>query len=195
VSDEIDDKLKYAQGLYKDVLDWYRSAESKAQVLLAIDGTFLAFLTGSIFTEPDKIKRTIGWETWFLLGLMSLFLVCSIISALLCLWSRIDLLAIHIKMPNDEKPDTSKVETYESDVMWFFQKISYLKKDRFLSSILKVDKYFTIQALANESFVLSKNVSKKHFWVDLGFFFIVITLILFLSAGISYLVRSVQLAQ
>jgi hypothetical protein len=49
VSDEIDDKLNYAQSLYTNVLDWYRSAESKAQVLLAIDGTFLAFLTGLIF--------------------------------------------------------------------------------------------------------------------------------------------------
>ncbi len=171
-------------------MGWYNSAESKAQILLAIDGTFLAFLTGSIFTEPDTIKSTVasfGWETWFLLGLMSLFLVCSIISALLCLWSRIDL-----KLPTNKKVDTSKMPSYESDAMWFFQKIACLSEDSFLSGILKLDKNVMIQVLAKESLELSENVSKKHFWVDLGFIFIVLTLILFLSAGISYLIRSVQ---
>lgn len=194
--DEIlDDKLDYVQNLYKDVLDWYRSAESKAQILLAIDGTFLAFLTGSIFAEPDKIKNIIaffGWETWLLLGLMSLFLVGSIISALLCLWSRIELSATPIKTLNDEKVDISLIGIYEYNVMWFFHKIAHLKKDKFRRSIFQVDKNFTIRVFADETFLLSGNVSKKHVWIDLGFFFIVITLILFLSAGISYLARSVQ---
>lgn len=187
--DEIDDKLNYVQNLYNNVLGWYNSAESKAQILLAIDGTFLAFITGSIFTEPDTIKSTVasfGWETWFLLGLMSLFLVCSIISALLCLWSRIDLKLL-IK-----KVDTSKMPGYESDAMWFFQKIACLNEGSFLSGILNLDKNDMIRVLAKESLELSKNVSKKHFWINLGFIFIVLTLILFLSAGISYLTRSVK---
>lgn len=60
-------RLEYAQRLYESVLDWYNSADSKAQVVLAIDAGFLAFLTSTVFSEPDKLRVIFvefNWVTW-----------------------------------------------------------------------------------------------------------------------------------
>ena len=65
-------KLEYSRRLYDDVLDWYKSADSKAQVVLAIDTAFLAFLTSAIFSEPDKLRAILAvfsWITWLNLAL------------------------------------------------------------------------------------------------------------------------------
>ena len=47
--------LEYTRRVYESVLGWYKSADSKAQVILAIDGAFVAFLTGTIFVKPDDL--------------------------------------------------------------------------------------------------------------------------------------------
>src|SRR5688572_10570160 len=73
--------VEYARRLYDDVLGWYRSAESKAQIVLGIDGAFLAFLTGAIFTKPDELNAKIqAFSPWTctLLGLMTVCLLTSV---------------------------------------------------------------------------------------------------------------------
>jgi hypothetical protein len=49
--------LDYSRDLYKLILDWYKNADSKAQVLLTLDGVFLTFLTTSIFTNPEESSK------------------------------------------------------------------------------------------------------------------------------------------
>ncbi len=187
-----DDALKYTTRLYDNVLDWYKSADWKAQVLLTIDGIFLAFLTSSIFVAPSQLKEVFkffGWETWFLFGLMSLCLVGSIVSALLCLWSRIHYPAAIDKLLIAKNVNVKNMETYKPEVMWFFQMITRLDREKFPEKLLNIDREFAIRVLANEIFVLSGNVYKKHVFVDYGFFLLGFTLILFLSVGISYIAR------
>jgi hypothetical protein len=86
-----DEALEYTRDLYKLVLDWYGNADTKAQILLTIDGAFLAFFTSSIFAKPEDLGFIIDkfWAgTWIFLGLMCICLVGSIVSALNCLRSR-----------------------------------------------------------------------------------------------------------
>lgn len=85
-------KLEYSRRLYDDILGWYKSADSKAQVVLAIDTAFLAFLTSTIFSEPDRLRAIIAifsWITWLNLALMLLSLIVSIGASIFCVWSRI----------------------------------------------------------------------------------------------------------
>jgi hypothetical protein len=84
--------VSYARRVFSDVLHWYRSADTKAQVLLTIDGIFLSFLTGAIFSKPEDLAamtQRFAWPTWVLLTLMCLTLNASIVSAIMCLWSRV----------------------------------------------------------------------------------------------------------
>jgi hypothetical protein len=89
---EMSEALDYSRRLYERVIDWYKNADSKAQIILTLDGAFLTFITSSIFKNPDelsKITQRFTFYTWLFLILMCLCLVGSIIIALMCLWSRV----------------------------------------------------------------------------------------------------------
>ena len=84
--------LAYSNLLFANIVDWYRNADSKAQIILTLDGALIAFLTTSIFRKPgelSEITRSLTLRTWLLLTAMCVCLVGSIISALMCLWSRV----------------------------------------------------------------------------------------------------------
>jgi hypothetical protein len=83
--------LEYARRLYANVLDWYKLADTKAQLLLTIDGAFITIIAGAIFGNPEATSdraRQFGPETWVLLAVSALALLASVACAALCLWSR-----------------------------------------------------------------------------------------------------------
>lgn len=184
-------RLEYAQRLYESVLDWYKSADSKAQVVLAIDAGFLAFLTSTVFSEPDKLRAILAefnWITWLTLTLMLLSLIVSIGSSIACIWSR-------MYSSNEVKRIIKKAElefqnpnTYPPEkIMWFFQFIEGLNQQKFQATLESIDEEFELKVLAEEIYILSKNVCEKHFIVNIGFGFAALSLILFAVAAVSYL--------
>jgi hypothetical protein len=137
-------RLEYAQRLYESVLDWYKSADSKAQVVLAIDAGFLAFLTSTVFSEPDKLRAILAefnWLTWLTLTLMLLSLIVSIGSSIACIWSR-------TYSANEVKRIIKKAElecrdsnTYPPDkIMWFFQFIEGLNQQKFQATLESIER-------------------------------------------------------
>jgi hypothetical protein len=184
-------KLEYSRRLYDDVLDWYKSADSKAQVVLAIDTAFLAFLTNTIFSEPDKLRAILAvfsWVTWLNLTLMLLSLIVSIGSAVFCVWSRIYSLKevkqiIKKAESRCQDPDKYPPET----IMWFFQFIEVLDQKKFQATLESTEEEFELKVLAEEIYILSRNVRKKHLAVNIGFGFAALSLIFFVIAAVSYL--------
>ncbi|QKQ77336.1 hypothetical protein [Nostoc sp. TCL240-02] len=184
-------KLEYARRLYDSVLDWYKSADSKAQVVLAIDTGFLAFLTSTIFSEPDKLRAILAafsWVTWLNLILMLLSLIVSIGSTVFCVWSRIySLKEVKqiIKKAESKYQDTDK---YPPEmIMWFFQFIEALDFHKFQATIKSIEEEFELKVLAEEIYILSRNVRNKHLAVNIGFGFAALSLIFFVMAAASYL--------
>lgn len=84
--------VEYTRKLYDDVRSRYENADTKAQVVLAFGGAFLALLSGIIFSKPGDLREIVSlfsvW-TWAMLALATLCLIGSIISAMICLWSRV----------------------------------------------------------------------------------------------------------
>jgi hypothetical protein len=184
-------RLEYAQRLYESILDWYKSADSKAQVVLAIDAGFLAFLTSTVFSEPDKLRAIFAefsWVTWLNLTLMLLSLIISIGSSIACIWSR-------MYPSNEVKRIIKKAELECQDsttyppkkIMWFFQFIEGLDQHKFQVTLESIGEEFELKVLAEEIYILSKNVRKKHVAVNIGFGFAALSLILFVVAAVSYL--------
>ncbi|MBW4519036.1 MAG: hypothetical protein KME16_04965 [Scytolyngbya sp. HA4215-MV1] len=184
-------QLEYARRLYESVLDWYKSADSKAQVVLAIDTGFLAFLTSTIFSEPDKLRVILAefnWVTGLSLALMLLSLIVSIGSSIACIWSR-------IYSTNEVKRIIKKAESqcqnsdiYPSEkIVWFFQFIEGLDQRKFQVTLESIEEQFELKVLAEEIYILSHNVRKKHLAVNIGFGFAAFSLILFVVAAVSYL--------
>jgi hypothetical protein len=185
--------LEYARRVFDNVTDWYKNADSKAQVLLGLDGGFLAFLTSSVFAKREEVLRvvqTFKTDTWVLLGLMSATLTASIISALCCLWSRTYRKSQVDKALADLGIVKDKPDTYPPEVMWFFQMIRALEKEAYRDRLLNVTKEFEVRVLASQIYELSRNVSRKHFWINLGFTFAGTSLVLFVAAIVSYLIRA-----
>lgn len=172
--------LEYVRSLFTNILHWYENADSKAQVILTLDGAFLSFLTSLIFMKTDELEGILavfGLETWVALSLMAMALTGSIISALMCIRSR-------LKFPKLEKS-----EPYTPEVMWFFGSIAMLEKKSFQKRIENINEDDEITVLSSQIYEVSKNVLSKHKWVNCGFVLTGLSLILFMSVGVSYLIR------
>lgn len=187
------DAVDYSRRAFELVISWYNNADSKAQVILTLDGAFLTFLMSSIFASPDDLAKIIGRfgpDTWLFLILMGASLVASIVSALMCLLSRTFLLAGRDNVLREERARVKTAKTYSPNVMLFFQSISWLDHDKFQAQLKTVDKEFEVEALASQIYHLSKRVTIKHKAVNYGFTFAGVTLLFFLAAGISYVARA-----
>lgn len=193
MSDDV--TVAYARRLYDDVRGWYSNADTKAQVVLAMDAAFVAFVTSAIFGKaPSELKAILGlsyWWTWLWLALMTICLLGSMMNAILCLWSRI-YSAEQLRLFVDDAQRTSGTsERYSPKVMWFFQMVSELDKDLFLSTLASVDKRFETEVLASQIRILATNVRNKHRAVNRGFVLAAATLVFFFFAGLSYVARNV----
>ena len=189
-SPDLSDALGYSRLVFERVIDWYKNADSKAQIILTVDGVFLTFLTSSIFKDPDqlaKITQRFTPYTWTFLMLMCVCLIGSIISALMCLWSRIFVSSTRDQVLMREKERIKEPAKYSPTVMLFFKTISWLDHDKFQSELADVTKEFEIKALGSQSYLLSKRVYVKHLLINLGFVLAGASLIFFLASGISYL--------
>lgn len=188
-----ENSVEYAHRLYDDVRRWYDNADAKAQVVLAIDGAFMTFLTGAIFEKPGDLKEIVDsfsdW-TWPLLALMTLCLMASVMSAILCLWSRTysaSKLEEFVSTAQRERRDSAQ---YAPKVMWFFQMVASLDESRLLTTLEAVTGSFEIEAMGSQIKILSTNVRTKHCYVNAGFVLAATTLILFFLAGLSYLAHN-----
>ena len=191
-------RIEFVRRVYDNVYSWYQNADTKAQVVLAMDAAFLAFLTGGVFAKADEVNKAAQHfylHTRILLGLMVFCLFCSILSAILCLRSRIYTRREQRKIIEEackeeawkESSDKTKYPPYPPQVMLFFQFISGLEQPRFRDTLRAVDEEYEIDTLASQIEFLSRNVHKKHWFVNYAFILAVWTLLLFLAAGIVYL--------
>jgi hypothetical protein len=184
--------LEYSQNLYERVIDWYKNADAKAQIILTLNGVFVAFLTSSIFKNPDEVSRIVfkfGGLTWLCLALMSVCVVGSVICALACLWSRIAFSAERDEMILKEMANLDKTGEYSPNLMLFFKTIQMLEAEKFQTQLTKIDEDFEIKALGSQIYLLSKRVYAKHIMVNYGFALFGGALIFFLFGGIGYLLN------
>jgi hypothetical protein len=171
------------------VLGWYHSAETKAQLVIGIDGAFAAFLTSGIFQKPEDLKGIVAAfssTTWILIGLMSACLIVSLAAAIFCLWSRIyseSRLQRVITKACKRDPGGNR---YAANVMWFFQFVAAIEDDCFRRTLEAADEDFELKAMQAQIPILSSHVRLKHQAANIGFLFSSFTLVLFLLAGLSY---------
>ena len=185
--------LNYARILFNNILDWYKNAEFKAQVLLGLAGAFLSFLTGSVFikkTELYQLTSLFGPETWVFLFLSVLSLLSAIVCSLNCLRSRLadpDDLVENIKVVNED--DEGKVRSMPETLFFFGMIARFQNRKMFQKRLAQFTLEDEVQALTFQIFHVSTNVLRKHMWVNRGFVWIVLAISFFLAAGVTYLLR------
>jgi hypothetical protein len=173
-------------------MSWYESAERKAQLILTLDGIFVSFLTASLLSKPGDVRpifERFGVETWFFFSSMLASLVLSILSAVLCLVSRLysrRRLGAEYRRHNVNLREPA---TYKPEIMWFFQHVAGLRPEAVGRRLAEADEEFEREALATQIVPLARNVVAKHRLANLGFMFAGVVLVSFLGTGVSYVIR------
>ncbi len=189
--DQISSSLDYSRRLYSNVVGWYKTAETKAQILLTLDGVVVSLLIGALFRERDAAKSIVdefGWETWVAVGTAAAALGSSIVAALMCLVSRV-MSRREIKRRYPGLLANPLTGSNPPEIMWFFQTISRLDEARYQDEALKMTRDVESRAVANQNYLLSGKVLKKLLWVNWGFAFAALGFLSLVGAGTSYLIR------
>ena len=183
---------EYLRDLGTDLRYWYQAAETKAQLVLTVNGLFVTFITAfALARRADVAQATavFGVETWIFLAGMSLCLALAILSAVTCLASRgvgrrkLQRLLRHYAV------DPDKADTYAPESTVFFHFLSALKAAPFAERLRTADQDFIVRALASDIIGFAPYIVAKHRWVNRAFILTGMTLGFFLCTGISYLIR------
>jgi hypothetical protein len=183
--------LEFLRRLYANVLDWYRIADAKAQLILTLNGIFITIVTGTVFSRPDELaawRRVFGVETWIFLSLGAVAIVGSIISALLCLHSRLHEAALR-DIADHYHVDRKSIETYVPGVAWWFGMIARMEPRLMIHYLQTADEMFEAEALADQIVVLSGRNLAKHRAVNRGWLLAGASLLCLVIAGTSYVLR------
>jgi hypothetical protein len=175
-----------------DLRYWYSSAESKAQVVLTVNGAFVTFLTTAALAGRDQTTKALavfGPETWAFLAGMSACLALAILSAVTCLASR-GLSTTRLRQRlNDLAVQPGKAATYPAEIAVFFHYLSALQPDQYADRIMSASPSYLTRALASEVIEFAPHIVAKHRWVNRAFILTGLTLTFFLGTGVSYLIR------
>lgn len=184
---------EHLRDLGADLRYWYNSAETKAQLVLTVNGLFTTFLTTTVLGSPSTAIRTtsvFGPETWTFLAAMASCQVLAILSAVTCLRSR------GLSRRKLEQQfvrhgvDPDQPNTYAPELSAFFLYISTLNPAHYATWVSQANQDFITRALASEIADFSPYVLKKHRWINRAFLLTGLSLALFLATGASYLIRA-----
>jgi uncharacterized integral membrane protein len=182
---------EYVRRAYERAIDWYKVAETKAQLVLTVNGILVTILFGLLVGRPDdaaQVADVFGVETWAFV----LVAVGALIGALLCaaatLWSRHrkNVRKTFLRLGvNPEKPSS-----YRPEVLWYFGYLAYLEPDAAAEHISRADRSFETTALSFNLVNLSGIVLRKHRLINAAWMLTSLCLILLMAGGTSILIRT-----
>jgi hypothetical protein len=171
-----DNTLEFARTLYERITNWYKNAEFKAQVILGLTGTLIAFIATAVFTRPGDISAivaTFDKRTWFCLTISALGLILGLTAAIISFWAG----GLEKHVPKE----------YKLTDMFFFGHIRKLKRDDYIKSFRSIDERKELEIYTHHIHVLSDYVFKKQRMTNYGFTAIAISIIFLLLASVFYL--------
>ncbi len=122
---------EYVRRAYERAIDWYKVAETKAQLLLTVNSVLVTVGFGIVLgriTEAHALAGTSGVETWVFLFLAIAAFIGAISSAAACLWSR------HSRNAKQAfvylGVDPADPASYCPEVLWYFGHLAFLGPPR-----------------------------------------------------------------
>ena len=175
------EQLEAAEKIYGATYDWYKSAESKAQIVLTVLSSFIAFSTGIILANPDNFRKTVAiFDTLIYLALFLalMSILYGLYAAFMCLRSRLD---------TPTPPGEPEAITYPVNEMYFFGHHAYHRPEVLFYSLKNLTVEKQIEMLSYQIIALSRNVVAKHRYVNRGFLAVCVSVFALLLVIIFYL--------
>jgi hypothetical protein len=176
--------------MYDMALDWYKTAERKAQLLLTVHGAFAAILLGIVSNNIENLRdfrHVAGVETW-------LFLTFAV--AMLCL--AIGLAAASLLSRHNHNitldfgrlgVDRADPGTYCPEVTWYYGHVASLRFRPAVDLLRASDQRTEFEALTYNAVGLSHVVLRKHRLINVGWQVTAGALLAAVAAGVSLFLR------
>jgi hypothetical protein len=182
--------VEYLRLMYASTRDWYTAAETKAQLLLAVNGVFVTLLFGFLFGNADGVHagaRTFGLDTWTFAGVSVLALLAAVSCAVLSLWS------LHGRAGRDfvrMGVERAAPGSYRPEVLWYFGYLARLPAAAVEAQLRAADRKTETEALIYHVIDLSRKVLRKHKLVNAGWAFTALALFALAATGTSFFLHS-----
>jgi hypothetical protein len=177
--------VDYLRHVYASTRQWYTASETKAQLLLAVNGVFASILFGLIFDRSAGGSARITHfkaDTWVFLSVTSLALICAIVCASVSLWSHHGKAGAEFGRLGIDPQDPA---TYRPEVLWYFGHIAQLDRQAVGQKLRTVNYESEIRTLSYHVVDLAHKVLRKHRWVNAGWAFTALALIVLIGGGTS----------
>lgn len=185
--------LTYSQGVYRSLIDWYKVADAKGQLLLTLNGIYITVLSSIVIVSPRDLasrKANLPLVTWLFLGGAALATVISILSAIGCLHSRLSNANLDKSRDRFIEPNSPGPGYYRPAVTFWFGTIARLDRGIGLEMLRSADDTFELAAFTEEIFLLAPNVLAKHRWVNRGWVAAGTSLLSLLAGTVSMIIAA-----
>ncbi len=181
--------VEYARRMYDRAIDWYKVAETKAQLLLTVNGAFVTVAFGLLSGSIEELRISLdaaGAFTWLFLTLAVASLSGSIAVAAATLLSQH---RRHIREDFAQLAiDPQDRSTYRPESMWYFGHIAQLQWQGVQQVLRDADDDLEVKVLTYNIHGLAKAVLRKHRLINVGWLLTTTTLLSLIAAGVSLLV-------
>jgi hypothetical protein len=180
--------LAFSRGIYASTLDWYKVADSKGQLLLALNGIYITVLSSLTIASSQNLVRlhaSLPPATWFLLAAAAVATAISILTAIACLYSRLSDARLNKLQGSFTEHDAHGDVSYRPAVLYWFGTIARVDRGVGLKMLRSADEAFELSAVTEDLFLLADRVLAKHRWVNWGWTAAGASLLLLLAAGVS----------
>jgi hypothetical protein len=162
--------LSYARSVYAEEVDWYKVADSKAQLLLTFNGAYITVLAGLLVLKPNEVTalktNLTVLDLLFLSGTAAASAV-SVLCAVACLRSRLSNANL-VKNLSRMRLGDETCTTYIPAATFWFGTIAKIDQEAGKMLLRSANAAFEFDALVHEIFALAPNVLSKHRWVNRG---------------------------
>jgi len=177
--------LAFSREVYASTMDWYKVADSKGQLLLALNGVYITVLSSVTIASSQqlvKIRTSLPLVTGVLLAATAVATATSILMAVACLYSRLsDARTLQAVSERDEQGRLR----YRPAVLYWFGTIARMDRGIGQAMLRSADEAFELAAVTEDLFLLAPKVMAKHRWANLGWVAAGISLLLLLAAVVS----------
>jgi hypothetical protein len=185
--------LAFALGVYTSTLDWYKVADSKGQLLLALNGVYITVLSSVTIASSQKLVKlriSLPPTAWFLLAGAAVATAISILMAIACLYSRLSDARLKKLRESFTEQDAQGGVRYRPAALYWFGTIAYVDRGIGLKMLRSADEAFELSAVTEDLLLLARRVLAKHRWANWGWVAAGASLLLLLAAAVSAVIAT-----
>jgi hypothetical protein len=185
--------LAFSREVYASTLDWYKVADSKGQLLLALNGVYITVLSSVTIASSQnmvKLRTSLPPVTWFLLVGAAVATAVSILMAIAGLYSRLSNTRLDESI---KERDPRGGNRYRPAALYWFgtiARVADVDPSTGLRMLRSADEAFELSAVTEDLFQLASKVLAKHRYVNKGWVAAGASLLFLLAAAASTVIAT-----